>query len=102
MRLIDADALKKTIIELDLDNTDHWSVIYKIDNAPTVEPFAEVYFETFREYERPHGKWLYNDNFFDCRCSYCGSYPLEREDYPVLSKFCPTCGAEMETPKNER
>lgn len=36
MRLIDADELKKAIIELDLDNTSHWSVIYKIDNAPTV------------------------------------------------------------------
>ena len=35
MRLIDADALKKAIIELNLDNSSHWSVIYKIDNAPT-------------------------------------------------------------------
>lgn len=38
MRLIDADALKKAIIELDLDNTSHWAVIHKIDRAPTVEP----------------------------------------------------------------
>ena len=39
MRLIDADSLKKAIIELNLDNSSHWSVIHKIDNAATVEPY---------------------------------------------------------------
>ena len=36
MRLIDADTLKDKLIELDLDNTSHWSVIQTINDAPTV------------------------------------------------------------------
>lgn len=40
MRLIDADALEKAIIKLDLDNTNHWTVMHKIYNAPTIEPDA--------------------------------------------------------------
>lgn len=44
--------------------------------------------------ERPQGEWLH-EYILDYRCSICNSYPLERGDYPELSKYCPACGARM-------
>jgi hypothetical protein len=68
MRLIDADALKKAIIELDLDNTSHWTVIHKIDKAPTE---CEAYRSFCMAKQRPKGEWK-RDNYGDVFCSNCG------------------------------
>jgi len=103
MRLIDADALKEAIIELNLDNSSHWSVIYKIDNAPTI-------CERYRSFcmakpERPKGEWI-NEHCVDigyktAECSCCGErsrlishdtgFGHKYEYYP----FCHWCGADM-------
>ncbi len=111
MRLIDADELKKAF-DLYTDRKGYLKADPEdiIDNAPTVDISETI--SKFRQTaylngfttglnKRQHAKWLCNDNYIDCKCSYCGSYALERGDYPELSKFCPTCGAEMEMPKNE-
>lgn len=94
MRLIDADNVKNLISEELEKHFNRWDstitvaemeTIAKdtIDNAPTVE-------------ERPQGKWIIIDKYSDdYKCSVCNSYPLERGDYPELSKFCPACGAKM-------
>lgn len=93
MRPIDADELKNVFEEhedrrgdLDCD----WRIL--IDNAPTVEPFAEVQYETFREYERPHGEWMKSDipESVLAKCSYCGF-----DCGAYTHNFCPNCGAEM-------
>ncbi len=70
-----------------------------IDNAPTVIPFASVQYETFREYERPIGKWLNNRVAFHFTCDYCGCNIRQLKDEVFEGdydyNFCPNCGAEM-------
>ena len=94
MRLIDADALKKSFMddcacECDIcthfrpDDDNHCGLI---NNAPTIE-------------EKPKGKWIENDIPEDVdvpesvlsKCSVCG-YQLGAHSF----KFCPNCGARME------
>lgn len=113
MRTIDADELKeelelsKYIIPNDMNrllNSEINRCIEAIDNAPTVEyPFYQEAYQTGYEEgknERPQGEWIIIDKYSDdYKCSVCNSYPLERGDYPELSKFCPACGAKMEMPK---
>lgn len=102
MRLIDADALKKAIIELNLDNSSHWSVIYKIDNAPTIDTYTEddvqyaikeghqVGYEMAKaKFERPQGRWIYGSLDYS-KCSNCDHH----NHYGDLP-FCPNCGAAM-------
>ena len=114
MRLIDADALKKAIIELNLDNSSHWSVIYKIDNAPTIDTYTEddvqyaieeghqVGYEMAKaKFERPQGEWEFfsvGNNQYS-RCSICKDE--HTSEYTDLDwwydnfKYCPNCGAKM-------
>lgn len=103
MRLIDADELlnKKYLDEFAEGVVSCEDII----NAPTVETYTKD--DMTREYlkgynackdmnERPQGEWIIIDKYSDdYKCSVCNSYPLERGDYPELSKFCPTCGAKM-------
>lgn len=112
MRLINADALKKAITELDLDNTSHWSVIQKIDNAPTVSAslivkdmteediknFAVIYQRATSKgllspaiQERPQGEWI--DRMADegyVECPFCHKQ-ISGGDL----NFCVKCGADM-------
>ena len=103
MRLINADELKTILSEeitrrfVRWDKTitvAEWETFTRdvIDNAPTVEPFAEVHFETFREYERPHGDWITDDNR-NVVCSYCGG--IRRDCRIDHIEFCNRCGADM-------
>lgn len=90
MRLIDADELIKTFEKETGYKWNEKCILLCpkcfIDNAPTVE-------------ERPQGEWIIIDKYSDdFKCSVCNSYPLERGDYPELSKFCPACGAKMKMP----
>ncbi len=99
MRIIDADALKKTIKEkcgVYFDGTcDNRRICAFIDNAPTVMP------------ERPQGEWIYGED--DCGqdgwfCSECNFfvpwyYQYYEKDVDFIRdyKVCPHCLAEMVT-----
>lgn len=44
--------------------------------------------------ERLHGEWI-GDGFHNC-CSICGQYsPIDGNETPYDSNFCPNCGADM-------
>lgn len=84
-RLIDADALKKSVLDLQdcyngfSDTYDKACIIGTIDEQPTIEP------------ERKKGEWLDKGAEYNIRwtCSECG-----RRDMHIYN-FCPDCGADM-------
>ena len=91
MRLIDADALKKSVLDLhDCDNGfsdtyDKACIIGVIDEEPTIEP------------ERKKGEWMfeeYPDGYYHSECTVCGASVDERA-YLDKWKYCPKCGARM-------
>ena len=89
MRLIDADALKESIVtetlEKDRENLTRRlcfpcrEIFAAIDNAPTIE-------------ERKTGRWIPFDIPW-YQCSECGAV---RENKTFMENFCPNCGARME------
>ena len=88
MRLIDADALREVWLESDsLDNDDTNTVLYSIDEQPTVdaEPVRHGYWieHEYAEEENDHLVSNY-------ACSACHSW----ERY--VSNYCPNCGAKMD------
>lgn len=94
MRLINADALKKDVLDLQdcyngfSDTYDKACIIGVIDEQPTIEP------------EREKGKWIRHPEVKNVyggvyiECSECGEkYVVQHlED----EKFCRNCGAENE------
>lgn len=106
VKLIDANELKRAFEKVyPLATNEMGGVVNKqiydiIDNAPTVEYsfYQEAYQTGYEEgqNERPHGEWICDYRYLDCKCSICNSYALERGDYPELSAYCPHCGAKME------
>lgn len=84
-RLIDADKLKKDVLDLPdcyngfSDTYDKACIIGVIDELPTIE-------------ERKKGKWIKG------KCSNCGAHapfwPMATTYYE--SDFCPNCGSEMQ------
>ena len=102
-RLIDADALKASLIE-SRDRCTEWIA----DCDETMKPRAEQALYTFNECimrinsmptveERKKGKWILDDKTGRYRCSECLSV-ASRDDHgnEVLSDYCGVCGAEME------
>lgn len=89
MRLIDADALIKTLNEEKIKfNAD---VNYFILNAPTIDA------EPVR-----HGKWTWEECVYKCsECSH-KAYGNILECMDGTYKYCPNCGARMEIEENER
>lgn len=99
MRLIDADALKKALIDshinrtLTFDIATYNCVMHAIDNAPTVEPLERIgsICDENCGY-RPHGEWIFRSGV-TCggyyKCSNCGE--VERAE----KNYCPNCGADM-------
>lgn len=100
MRLIDADALRMRLNDLEargghayyrkgMDDTLHYFMPKIIKDAPTVDP----------EELRPKGRW---EVMYTCRgerlwgfeCDQCGA------GSPKTSNYCPHCGCKMEV-KNE-
>ena len=97
MRMIDADALKMRLDDLEasgghtyyrkgMDDTLHYFMPKIIKEAPTIDP----------EELRPKGRWIVErekDTFgfilhFKCsRCEKCGANK---------TSYCPNCGAKME------
>ena len=92
MRLIDADALGLTDMEIIMCNGDYKEalkmLIDKIDNSPTIEPKQKM------------GKWdpidlTWGRSFYACTaCRHTIEMPTECGK--PMYKFCPYCGAEME------
>lgn len=103
MRLIDADELKKAIIEIRYDYVEDnffWTKLFDIiDNASTVE---QKYYERVIAQinpvieERPQGKWIRkgNETNFWYECDKCGCEPYYSHSIRTI-KFCPNCGADM-------
>ena len=86
MRLIDADKLKKSVLDLQdcyngfSDTYDKACFIGVIDEQPTIKPQT--------------GKWIYqlrDSENEEYRCDQCNK-PVGRK-----TKFCPNCGARMVT-----
>ena len=85
MRLIDADKLKKSVLDLPncyngfSDTYDKACIIGVIDEQPTIKPQT--------------GKWIVTDEAGHAKCSECGaSIDLGGGDY---RNYCPNCGAKM-------
>jgi hypothetical protein len=94
MRLIDADALIKTIRLQGMLGDCHSGaereddVVDMIESAPTIEP--------------PQGEWLMTivwdrgiEKEVEEKCSLCGRR-VYRYDTQPQDEWCPTCGAKME------
>ena len=94
MRLIDADALLKAIIQMPLDG----NVFDRIHEAPTIEP------------QRKKGRWIERKSGTEDKeygfetvivCSHCDfqATTFYSEDCEsrtqIRTDFCPNCGADM-------
>lgn len=99
MRLIDADLIGLTNMEIIMCNGDYKEalkmLIDKIDNAPTIEP------------ERKAGKWLdghragYGESlYWYIYCSEC-LWERDDDDHDKDTPYCPSCGARLEGAKQE-
>ena len=79
MRLIDADALRESIITRQTEMSyEDARALTCVDNAHTIEPQSKK------------GVWIVGKD--GCYCSECGS------DFPSADyNFCPECGADMRT-----
>lgn len=117
MRLINADALKKDVLDLHdcyngfSDTYDKACIIGVIDEQPTIEPdrkngYRDGYkrgkragYKKARNAGRKKGKWIYYPKASGSvtstavhlypACSECGC------EHPIAN-FCPNCGAKME------
>jgi len=118
-RLIDAEALKDTVMSKSDGMEDLWDtagVLNMINNAPTVcvdlsEYSDKLWKEAYErgKNERSKGEWK---EWFDERwggttiyCPYCHEDALENNKEglyrQVKSNFCPNCGADMREAKND-
>lgn len=111
MRLIDADALSKELLERYLDREkqrplpmsngydyfegkqDECDFIedYIVSEAPTIDAVPVV-----------HGRWIYNKDTGEIRCNLCNAlvgvtmYPDDVEPIAEVENFCFNCGAKMD------
>lgn len=100
MRLIDADALKESLKELEAESN---SIRYTqglqdavdyyfpqiIDDAPTIDAEPIV-----------HAHWIEKNDRITC--SNCGREVMYNSDYlPQTTHFCYNCGAKMDGGENE-
>lgn len=111
MRLIDADKLKKDVLDLQdcyngfSDTYDKACIIGVIDEQPSAQPEVMYYPQVdgitpsvIVQPERKKGKWIeIPDEVFAStyRCSECGAEPLFDGSEYALSNYCPNCGADM-------
>lgn len=90
MRLIDADKLKRVIVDYYVV-MNHRSAIEAIDLQPTIEAEPVKYGKWFEIVERKHDP--YTDEYFDelyYNCLECGYASDWKHPY------CPNCGARMD------
>lgn len=94
MRLIDAEALKRSIIKqlVDSKKSKRHGVLEIvgecIDYAPTIEakPIVRAHWELF-------GK---DGTDTDYGCTNCGYTFTTSGNYPQIAHYCPYCGAQMD------
>lgn len=92
MRLIDADKLKKEVLDLSncyngfSDTYDKACIIGVIDEQPTISPKTGRWIEPEME-----GCWSYDKKAY-AECSICGM----KEFLGWGKAYCPNCGARME------
>ena len=96
MRLIDADALLKAIIQMSLDG----NVFDQIRNAPTIEPrceTCEAFNKTRLLIPQPQrtGRWIDHVEDGYVECPFCHSATNCDDNISDLH-FCFSCGARME------
>lgn len=98
VRLIDANALKKEMVEVEIvtpPHNHHCSELvvfgYDIDEAPTIDTVPVV-----------HGRWVETGKVFVhsmydlfTECSLC-SFRHVRNEYQEPYHYCPNCGARMD------
>lgn len=85
MRLIDANAVSKTLRNLPFGYTKSFAgqaALKEIENAPTIDAVPVV-----------HGQWVKEDSLSGLwhKCSNCRS-----GNHLHLSAYCPDCGAKMD------
>lgn len=93
MRLIDADALLKEVLERACDLTQEG--LQRIMFAMAVDNIANAH--AIEAKPVVHAHWKCDSNIDDFYCSNCGSKALR--DYfenEVQSNYCPSCGAQMD------
>lgn len=97
MRIIDADALKETIVTNVYPVTDYFNsrdygmfwtggIEKAIDEQPTIEP------------KRKKGEWMKTDYYYKlATCSQCNKITMFESwgDKMKIYGFCPNCGADM-------
>lgn len=113
MRLIDADALIKTIERKDIctytdtaGNTYGESdVIEYIESMPTIDHVRHGHWVCQDEWDATSGIYgrcipiLNRDEGYvnvSCHCSVCGEWLVASDEYAAIGRFCPNCGAKMD------
>lgn len=87
MKLIDADALKKSVNDKSTHWLNDWStigVLAEVDRQPTIDAVPVV-----------HGRWIEKPYLFGTTryCSKCGdNYGMPHGVF----NFCPNCGTKMD------
>lgn len=94
MKLIDADALKKSVNDKSTHCLNDWStigVLAEVDRQPAIDAVPVV-----------HGKWIAkkDDLFLDrtWACCVCGTWFVLEDGTPEENEYnhCPHCGAKMD------
>lgn len=97
VRLIDAYALKKRLIEHYnfVDDFDKVLAICAVDDQPTFDTAVTS-----------HGHWTGEKEFLDVDengvpsssawCSVCNEWLTASDEYPTIGKYCPNCGSKMD------
>ena len=95
MRLIDADALIKDVLDLQncyngfSDTYDKACIIGVIDEQPTIDPVK-------------HGRWVKLNLWTKPVCTVCGEPCLGLHGFSFeTTDYCPNCGARMEGEEDE-
>ena len=99
MRLIDADELRQEWLENGKNEYiyDTNSFLDSIDDQPTINPETLPIARELREQLKKvtavsHGKWIFNDDWWEFICTNCHKGIGNIKKYP----FCPNCGARMD------